>query len=121
MDDEVFCEAVEDELRQGPLHEALWTRALARAVGDERIARTLYVEWRVQQLKDEAAATARQEQERHHALMEEHKVQREAALTQVHERERQKSKETLTRVISLSIAVILIACIAIYLWSASAP
>lgn len=63
MDDEVFYEAVANELEQGNLHKGLWTKALTLAAGSEVAARPLYVAMRVEQLKREDAEEVRKARE----------------------------------------------------------
>lgn len=68
MNDEVFYQQVAEELREQRINEALWTKATAKAMGDENKVRAVYIQLRVQQLThehwaqresaDEAAAQA---------------------------------------------------------------
>ncbi len=53
MDDERFYRRVNDELNDGSANEALWTKAFAQAMGDEKKAQALYIRMRVQQLMQE--------------------------------------------------------------------
>jgi hypothetical protein len=54
--DEAFYEAVVIEIeREGP-RKGLWAKAFAKAGGVEPVAKACYIEWRVEQLKDEIAA-----------------------------------------------------------------
>lgn len=53
MDDEAFYEAVVHELEHHGLKKGLWAKAFATAGGNESIAKALYLEWRVSQLKEE--------------------------------------------------------------------
>lgn len=43
-EDEVYYERVAAKLESGQLRSGLWTKALARAMGDEALARPLYIE-----------------------------------------------------------------------------
>ncbi|MGB5063969.1 MAG: hypothetical protein WBQ37_09425 [Candidatus Competibacter sp.] len=52
MDDEIYFEIVGQELRSGLLREGLWVKALSAAVGNENLARSLYIKMRAQQLID---------------------------------------------------------------------
>lgn len=54
--DSRFYEQVAGELQAGPPIPGLWTRAYAETSGDEAKARALYIQYRVQQLRSEAAA-----------------------------------------------------------------
>lgn len=51
-EDEMLYLQVARELESGQFRDGLWTKALTRALGDEALAQSLYVEWRVEQLKD---------------------------------------------------------------------
>ena len=54
--DEAIYEAVAFELeREGP-RKGLWAKAFAKAEGAESTAKALYIEWRVEQLKQALAA-----------------------------------------------------------------
>lgn len=50
MDDEKYYQAVADELREGRINDGLWTKALARCMGDENKTKATYIQWRVEQL-----------------------------------------------------------------------
>ena len=50
-----YYKQVEQEIKQGKYQEGLRTRALAEAGGDENKARALYIKFRVESLKTEAA------------------------------------------------------------------
>ena len=50
MDDERFYEEVAAELRRGVRREGLWAKAFAESVGDENLAKALYLKLRVQLL-----------------------------------------------------------------------
>jgi cell division protein FtsX len=63
LDDEVFYEAVADELQSGNLRKGLWTKALTRALNDQTLARVYYIEVRVEQLKQQDAARRQQAQQ----------------------------------------------------------
>jgi hypothetical protein len=54
--DEMFYEAVVSEIEGGGVRKGLWAKAFARAAGVEHIAKALYIEWRVDQLKSDMAA-----------------------------------------------------------------
>ena len=53
-DDEKFYEEVARELQERPLIPGLWTKAFAEMGGDDAKARALYINLRVEQLRDEA-------------------------------------------------------------------
>ena len=53
-DDEKFYEQVATELQDGNTKQGLWLKAETKARGDKDKARLLYIEWRVQQLTEEA-------------------------------------------------------------------
>lgn len=55
-EDELSYERVAAELESGQLRPGLWTKALSKALGDESLAKPLYIEWRVEQLMAEAQA-----------------------------------------------------------------
>ncbi len=54
--DEPIYEAVAFELEDEGPRKGLWAKAYAKAGGVEHVARALYIEWRVEQLKEELAA-----------------------------------------------------------------
>ena len=54
IDESLYAQAF-DELNQGIRRDGLWAKALANAEGDETKARGLYLQYRVQSYKDEAA------------------------------------------------------------------
>lgn len=53
LQEEQLYEIVLDELDQGVKRTGLWAKALAKSAGDENRAKSLYIEFRVQSLKDE--------------------------------------------------------------------
>ncbi len=53
MNDEEFYKTVAEELREKRINEALWTKATAKAMGDENKVRAVYIQLRVQQLMQE--------------------------------------------------------------------
>lgn len=55
MDDERHYQEVADELREGRVKEALWTKATAQSMGDEHKTKALYIRMRVDQLMREEA------------------------------------------------------------------
>jgi len=75
-DDNPFYEVVAGELDQNRIDKALWTRAVANSAGDDKLAKSLYIRYRVQALQDAHMQHARTEHE-----------------AQVLERERQKATE----------------------------
>ena len=54
-----YYKQVEQEIKQGKYQEGLRTRAIAEADGDENKARALYIKFRVESLKTEAAEAIR--------------------------------------------------------------
>ena len=54
IDESLYAQAF-DELNQGIRRDGLWAKALANAEGNEAKARGLYLQYRVQSYKDEAA------------------------------------------------------------------
>jgi hypothetical protein len=54
--DEAIYEAVAFELEREGARKGLWAKAFAKAGGVEHVAKALYIEWRVEQLKEELAA-----------------------------------------------------------------
>ena len=54
-----YYKQVEQQIKQGEYQEGLRTRAIAEADGDENKARALYIKFRVESLKTEAAETIR--------------------------------------------------------------
>ena len=55
--EEQLYEAVALEIKNNELREGLWAKALAKAKGDQEQAKGIYIELRVQSLKDELAIT----------------------------------------------------------------
>lgn len=58
-----YYRQVEQEIKQGKYQEGLRTRAIAEADGDENKARALYINFRVESLKTEAAEAIRDAKE----------------------------------------------------------
>ena len=63
MDDERHYQEVADELREGRVKEALWTKATAQSMGDEHKTKALYIRMRVDQLIREEARQQSAEEE----------------------------------------------------------
>jgi len=61
MDDEKFYQVVADELREGRINDALWTKAIAKSMGDEHKTKAVYIQLRVDQLIEEERRTQAQE------------------------------------------------------------
>ncbi len=63
-------EIVAEEIEQGLLEKVAWTRAIAESTGDEKLAKSLYIRFRVQTLEENesqkarAARSAREQQDR---------------------------------------------------------
>lgn len=53
MDDEHFYQTVADELREGRINDALWTKAIAKSMGDDNKTKAVYIQLRVDQLMEE--------------------------------------------------------------------
>ena len=53
--EEQYYEAVAKELERGIRKTGLWTKAFAKTEGNEEKAKALYIEYRIQSIKDEAA------------------------------------------------------------------
>jgi FtsZ-interacting cell division protein ZipA len=51
--EEQFYEQVVHELQQGRKRDGLWAKALVNSEGSEQKAKSLYIEYRVQSIKDE--------------------------------------------------------------------
>ena len=52
--DEKFYEQVAKELLDGNMRQGLWLKAGSKAMGNPEVAKSLYIEWRVEQLVEEA-------------------------------------------------------------------
>lgn len=61
MDDEKFYQAVADELRSNRINDALWTKAIAKSMGDENKTKAVYIQLRVDQLMEEERRTQAKE------------------------------------------------------------
>lgn len=55
-EDDIFYEAVAREMADKQINPAAWARAMAKAAGDSGVAHSLYIEFRVQQLREETLA-----------------------------------------------------------------
>lgn len=53
MDDEKYYQVVADEIREGRIKDALWTKAIAKSMGDENKTKAVYIQLRVEQLMQE--------------------------------------------------------------------
>ncbi len=53
MEDEAYYQIVSDELRDNQINQALWTKAIAKSMGDEPKTKAVYIQLRVQQLMQE--------------------------------------------------------------------
>ncbi|MEW6305094.1 MAG: hypothetical protein AB1705_16590 [Verrucomicrobiota bacterium] len=57
MDDEKYYQTVADELAGNQINQALWTKAIAKSMGDENKTKAIYIQLRVEQLiQDERRA-----------------------------------------------------------------
>ncbi|MDB4285614.1 hypothetical protein N9903_01775 [bacterium] len=70
-EDEGLYELVARELQAGNLRMGLWTKALGKSMGDEVLAKSLYIEARVEQLREEASE---KEDEDRKSREEEHRI-----------------------------------------------
>jgi len=50
MDDEKYYEIVAQEIRENTIKDALWTKAIAKSMGDENKTKAVYIQLRVEQL-----------------------------------------------------------------------
>ena len=82
-DDEKFFEQVAAELKEDNIRQGLWLKAETKAQGDADKTRLLYIEWRVEQLVEEA----RQQIEREEKEKEEKEKEEEARLQRERESE----------------------------------
>ena len=64
MDDEKFYQTVADELRESRINDALWTKAIAKSMGDEHKTKAVYIQLRVDQLMEEERRAQAQERTR---------------------------------------------------------
>lgn len=53
MDDEHYYQTVADELREGRINDALWTKAIAKSMGDDNKTKAVYIQLRVDHLIEE--------------------------------------------------------------------
>ncbi len=91
-DDNPFYEAVADEMEQERLDKVVWTRAIANSAGDEKLAKSLYIRYRVQTLSEARAQQAREQHqaqvlERERQKQHEREAQQAAACKQAEERD----------------------------------
>ena len=56
IDDNAFYEVVAGEIEQGQIDKVIWTRAIANSAGDDSLAKSLYVRYRVQVLQEASRA-----------------------------------------------------------------
>ncbi|MDA7916413.1 hypothetical protein N9B94_04185 [Verrucomicrobia bacterium] len=57
MDDEKYYDIVGQELRENRINDALWTKSIAKSMGDENKTKAVYIQLRVDQLiRDEQEA-----------------------------------------------------------------
>ena len=64
MIDQTYYDIVANEIKTGKIDNGLWTRAYAEALGDERKAKALYINYRVNQLNQKDTAPAVFEKEK---------------------------------------------------------
>ncbi len=62
MDDEKYYEIVAQEIRENTIKDALWTKAIAKSMGDENKTKAVYIQLRVEQLIREEQSTSREAQ-----------------------------------------------------------
>ena len=55
LEEEKLFLQVHDELENGTINKGLWMKALANSGGDESLAKTKYIKFRMQSFKDEIA------------------------------------------------------------------
>ena len=60
--DEKSYNIVAQELKSGIIRDGLWVKALSKSFGDEGIAKSLYIEWRVNQLIENEKSIKREEE-----------------------------------------------------------
>lgn len=53
MDDEKFYQIIADEIRDGRINDAVWTKAIAKSMGDDNKTKAVYIQLRVEQLMQE--------------------------------------------------------------------
>jgi len=96
--EEQLYEAVALEIKNNELREGLWAKALAKAKGDHDQAKGLYIELRVQSLRDELVVANQVKQE---ALNEERR-QKEIARVAEEERAAKKAQDQTIQVQKLA-------------------
>ena len=96
--EEQLYEAVALEIKNNELREGLWAKALAKAKGDHDQAKGLYIELRVQSLRDELVVANQVKQE---ALKEERR-QKEIARVAEEERAAKKAQDQTIQVQKLA-------------------
>lgn len=75
--EEVLYETVLKELQQGHIREGLWAKALANSDGSDDKAKSLYIGYRVQSIKDDAeiiSALVKSSEETSKQLQKSHQV-----------------------------------------------
>ena len=93
--EEQLYEAVALEIKNNELREGLWAKALAKAKGDQEQAKGIYIELRVQSLKDELAITGQilkeaTKEERRQEEIAKREEKRQEEIAKVAEEERAK-------------------------------
>ena len=63
MDDEAYYQIVSEELSENRINQALWTKAIAKSMGDEPKTKAVYIQLRVQQLMQETIRTRTESEE----------------------------------------------------------
>jgi aminopeptidase N len=79
MNEDPFYDAVAAEIQQGHLKPGLWTKAFAKANGDQTKARVIYIRERVTQLQQEALEAIRSQQESQRRSKEQQEAQEQIA------------------------------------------
>ncbi len=62
MDDEKYYDIVAQEIRENRINDALWTKAIAKAMGDENKTKAVYIQLRVEQIIREEKEASREAQ-----------------------------------------------------------
>lgn len=57
--DEAFFEMAGEEVARGTIRKGLWVKAMSEALGDEKVASSIYLRLRVQAMRGEAEAAIR--------------------------------------------------------------
>ena len=92
--EEYYFDIVAQELEQNIKHNPAWAKAISKSKGDIEIAKSYYIDYRIQSLKDDAVLQEEiNNQKKAKKLIEEEKQEQERKWKKDKEREKQRKED----------------------------